>query len=537
MQRLVSCAADSRGSLHHNIRRREALSLLSFGGAAALWTPNTAALADTSGAEEFSVNLDQRVHEFTLANGLHFIVLERHQAPIVSFQTYADVGAYDEVDGQTGVAHLLEHLAFKGTERIGTRDYRQEAALLDALDEVFYSMRDAQLGGQTARVSQLDGQFRKLQDAAGQLSVPNAFGSNLQRAGAVGLNATTSHDATKYFTSLPANMLELWFALEAERFQAPVFRELYSEKRVVAEERRLRIDNAPMGKFQEEFAAAALANNYRRPIIGYAADVEALGRREVQSFFEAHYGPRNLTIAIVGDVRVAEVERLAAKYFGGWRSASSPVASPEAPAQAKPRESSFHLEQAAKAGPVVLQAYYRPNLKDRDAIVLDIISDLLSGSRTSRLVTQLVQTGRAFSTSAVSSYPAEKHPCTLMLYGIPAPGTTLEDMDRLLREGARNVADAGPSPNEMKRIKKAAKLTLINSIQSNASMASLLTTYHALTGSWRNVLVDMALVESLTPDDIRATAGRVFREDNCFTGYVLPAVRSFKLPVPDMLVS
>eukprot|EP00884_Botryococcus_braunii_P004739 jgi/Botrbrau1/14266/Bobra.113_2s0012.1 len=249
----------------HPITRRGCLTLTAGLLTAPILPPPVLGSEEASGLDAFYNNLQRRVSEFTLENGLHFIVLERHVAPIVSCHIYADVGAYDEPDGQTGIAHLLEHMAFKGSTTIGTKNYKQEAVLLEQLDEAFYTLREAQQAGQAQQAAKLLEAFRMLQARADEVVVPNEFGSLLQTAGAVGLNATTSHDATKYYMSLPSNKLELWFALEAERFQAPVFRQLYMEKQVVAEERRMRIDNSPLGKFQEQFQGAALSNNYRRP--------------------------------------------------------------------------------------------------------------------------------------------------------------------------------------------------------------------------------------------------------------------------------
>lgn len=203
---------------------------------------------------------------------------------MVSCYSYVDAGAYEEEDGITGVAHLLEHMAFKGTDRIGTSDHTREAPLLQALDETFYALRDARRAGRAADVERLSGLMAQLQAQADPLSEPNAFGLLLEQNGAVGLNAQTSQDSTVFYVSLPRNKLPLWFALESDRFQQPVFRGLYREKEVVLEERKLRVDNPPLGKFQETFALKAFASNYRRPVIGFERDIQDLGTREVAEF-------------------------------------------------------------------------------------------------------------------------------------------------------------------------------------------------------------------------------------------------------------
>ncbi|KAK3243945.1 mitochondrial thiamine pyrophosphate transporter [Cymbomonas tetramitiformis] len=211
------------------------------------------AVESAGGLERAMAQLTDRVSEFTLPNGLHFIVLKRDVAPIVSCHTYADVGAADEPDGATGLAHLLEHMAFKGTQQIGAVDYSKEVAFLNAEDEEFYAAREALALGNMRAADGHFAQLSKIQAEAAELQVPNAFGALYRRQGGVGLNASTNQDATNYYISLPSNKLELWMAMESERWRAPVFRQLYSEK----EERKLVVDNAPLGRFSVRFSAAS----------------------------------------------------------------------------------------------------------------------------------------------------------------------------------------------------------------------------------------------------------------------------------------
>lgn len=325
--------------------------------------------ADAATSDGLSRMLEERAHEFVLPNGLRFLCYERRSAPVVSFFTYADVGAYDEPDGWTGIAHLLEHMAFKGTPRVGTTDYRREMALLDAMDSVFYDLIDTKAATKRAM---LESKLQRLQDQASGLQIPNEYGRILSREGAVGLNAATTHDSTTYMCSLPSNKLELWFALESERFRYPVFRELYSEKKVVFEERRLRVDNSPLGPFQEAFSEASLTNNYRRPVIGYAEDLKRIGRRELASFFESNYGPWNITIVLVGDVNPDRVHALADQYFGDWKMEESNLRrkileqghslktnnSLNEPLPKPANGSRMQLQAQSSAGPAVFRAWY-----------------------------------------------------------------------------------------------------------------------------------------------------------------------------------
>jgi len=540
--------------------RRSALQLTSVGALHALASRSifsadsafaAAAATGATSPTTLAKQLKARVQEFTLSNGMRFIVSERKSVPVVSFHTYADIGAYDEADGVTGVAHLLEHLAFKGTPRIGTTDFKKEAPLLDAMDDVFYeSLEVGEDNKKTAAT--LNAQLESLLEEAGKIAVPNAYGAMLSREGAVGLNAATTHDSTKYYCSLPANKLELWFALEAERFQAPVFRELYSERKVVFEERRMRVDNAALGPFQEEFAQRSLTNNYKRPVIGYETDLLKLGRREVASFFAEHYGPRSLTVAIVGDVKVGKVRQLAEKYFGGWRSAATPGAfcseggRGDGEGEALPipplldfSESSFSSptrnstppigsgsnsrELLAKsiAGPAVLRAFYRPCIRDTLATSnLDLINDTLTGSRSARLYRNLVEEGKALTVSSYASFPAEKHPGQFIMYGIPAPGVSPEELDLLMQAEVASLVERGPTETEVRRYAKAAKMGILETLQSNSALASTLASYQVLLGGWEEICNDLERVESLSPTTAAASARKYLRGDNSFVGYI-----------------
>eukprot|EP00879_Flechtneria_rotunda_P014417 GHRR01015065.1.p1 GENE.GHRR01015065.1~~GHRR01015065.1.p1 ORF type:complete len:529 (+),score=170.50 GHRR01015065.1:192-1778(+) len=322
------CSCNSSQHEKYAVSRRQ-LGLL-VGSATLLSSGNFWAEAAEAPA---ALGFESRVCEFTLSNGLHFIVLERHNAPVVACHTHARVGAYVEEEGGTGLAHLLEHMAFKGTARIGSRDWSREQAMLQAQDEVFYELREmkqtAAASGSSSSISakmqQLQDKFTQLKAESDELVVPNAFGSMLQQAGAVGLNAVTSHDDTRYYNLLPSNKLELWFALESERFQAPVFRQLYTEKEVIAEERRARWENSPIGRFTASYLLQALDNPYRCPVIGFADDFERFGSHEVREFFDRYYHPANLTITIVGDVDPAQAQQLAQQYFGTWAPAPQAV--------------------------------------------------------------------------------------------------------------------------------------------------------------------------------------------------------------------
>lgn len=425
--------------------------------------------------EDVRQRLENSVTEFSLDNGMKFIVRTRRNAPVVSFHTYADVGAYDEEDGATGIAHLLEHLAFKGSPNVGSIRWKEESVLLDHMDDLFeeyLQMRDGERSvSRTSMVYQkkLLEELERLQQRASALSVPNAYGAMLQREGATGLNAATSHDSTQYYCSMPSNKMELWFALESERFQVPAFRDVYSEKKVVLEERRLRVDSSPLGAFQEAYAAASMSNNYRRPVIGYESDIDRIGRRDVSKFFKAKYGPESLTVVIVGDADPSKVRQYAEKYFGWWRrnitrtlqcngvgigtqnEGYDPLSIPENVSSNRTRQ----LDSVSRAGPLLLRSWYRPCIRDRSAsLALDAIDDCLNGGRSSRLQEKLVKGSVALSVSTYSTFPGEKHSTQMLAYAIPSPGVSLSKVDGAIQAEVAKLVDYGPTEKELERYKK-----------------------------------------------------------------------------------
>lgn len=463
----------------------------------------------------------QRVTEFRLANGIKFIVLEQHRAPVVSFLTYADVGGADEPDGKTGVAHFLEHLAFKGTTRIGSKNYQAEKPLLDRLDRLDAQIRAAKAAGKQAELAQLQAEFQKVEAEAASYVKQNELGQIVEQAGGVGLNANTSTDATRYFYSFPANKLELWMSLESERFLEPVFREFYKEKQVILEERRLRTDNSPIGQMMEAFSDVAFkVHPYRRPVIGYDEDIRNLTREDVQQFFDTHYVPSKLTMAVVGDVKSAEVKRLAEIYFGRYQAkpASADQIPPE-PKQTETREVTLRLPSQ----PWYLEGYHRPAMNHPDHVVYELIGSILSNGRTSRLYKSLVVEKQvALGAQGFSGYPGDKYPNLMLFYALTAPGHTVDEVATALRAEIDRLKTEPVSPQELQRVKTQARAGLLRSLNSNSGMAELLLEYEVKTGSWKNLFQQLDAIANISPADIQRVANATFQPSNRTIGRLLP---------------
>ncbi|MDF5707009.1 MAG: pitrilysin family protein [Nostoc sp. S4] len=459
--------------------------------------------------------------EFRLENNLKFIVLERHQAPVVSFLTYADVGGVDEPDGKTGVAHFLEHLAFKGTTRIGTEDYKAEKPLLERLEQLDTQIRAAKADGRKDEVVRLEAEFKQVESQAGKLVKQNELGRIVEQAGGVGLNANTSTEATRYFYSFPANKLELWMSLESERFLDPVIRrEFYKEKDVILEERRMRVDNSPIGLMLEKFTDAAYkVHPYRRPVIGYDKDIRNLTPEDVQKFFDAYYVPSNLAIAIVGDVNPAQVKQLAQIYFGRYRAkAKATEQIPVEPRQQQTREVSLELP----AQPLYLEGYHRPSVTHPDNVVYEIIGSLLSDGRTSRLYKSLVEKQRlALNAQGFSGFPGDKYSNLMLFYALTAPGHTLDELAVALRQEIDKLKTEPVAAVELERVKTQARADLLRTLTSNTGMAQQLLEFEVKTGSWRNLFKQLDEIAAVTPADIQRVAKATFTPQNRTIGKLL----------------
>lgn len=493
-----------------------------------LWSLGFAPLwADTSPAFSVTPYLEKvmnQVSTFRLSNGLQLIILENHEAPVVSFVTYANVGGVDEEAGKTGIAHFLEHLAFKGTSTIGTTDYAKEAPLLKDIDGVFAQLKQARQRGDEAAIAQLSQRLRDLDDQAKQYVKQNEFGQIVEAAGGVGLNAATASDFTRYFYSFPANKVELWMALESSRFLDPVFREFDKEREVILEERRMRTDNSPIGLLVEKFLQTAFAvHPYGRPVIGYPQDLENLERDDVKAFFQKHYGAKNLTLAIAGDVDPQEVRRLAQVYFGRLPAGKANQSRlPQEPPQTAVRE----VTVTYPSQPWYLEGYHRPALTDRDHPVYELIASLLSDGRTSRLYRALVEGERlALSMDGLNGFPGDRYPNMILFYGLTAPGHSVEALAAGLDRQIQRLIAEPVSEAELNRVKTQARAGLLRSLDSNMGMANLLAEYQAKTGDWRNGFRELEALEKVTAADVQRVARATFRPENRIVGKLLPGDR------------
>jgi predicted Zn-dependent peptidase len=465
---------------------------------------------------------EQRMTEFTLDNGLGFLVLERHEAPVVSFHTYADVGSVNEVLGITGLAHLFEHMAFKGTKTIGTNDYEAEAKVLAEMDKIYDAIKAEQRRGPQAdksKLEELQKQFRQAQHEAQKYMVHDEYEEVYKHAGSAGFNAYTSFDATQYIVSLPSNKVELWMLMESDRFCNPVIREFYKERDVVMEERRLGIESQPQGRLIEEFLAVAYkAHPYGIHVIGHMSDIQTVTRQEAEAFFKKYYGPANLTIAIVGDVNPQRIRALARKYFGRIPAAPKPepVETVEPPQLGERRVT---LEDPAQ--PFVVIGYHKPGINHPDDAVFDAITDIIAIGRTSRLYRSLVKEKKiAIVASAFQGLPGNKYPGLFLFYALPARGHTYQECEQAIYEEIEKLRAELVTSEELAKAKTRARASLIRQLDSNSGLAAQITFYEVVTGDWRNLFTQLDQIGEVTAEDIQRVAKEYFEKKNRTVGVI-----------------
>jgi len=453
-------------------------------------------------------DFEKRVTEFTLGNGLHFIIFERHEAPVVSFHSYVNAGSVDDPSGETGIAHMFEHMAFKGTETIGTKNYALERQAMDEVEHV-YDRYDAERnkGAQAdpKKLADLQAELKAAMDKANSFVIPNAYPQLIEENGGVGLNAGTGEDSTNYFYNFPRNRLELWFLLESQRFYDPVFREFYKERDVVREERRMRVESSPQGMLVESLLATAFAAHpYRNMPGGWASDIENFRLPEAIEFYKKYYVPANITIGIAGDVDPKECRRLADKYFSILP--SGPL--PDGPRTVEPvQKGEKRIKVESPAQPFMAIGYKRPDQNDKDDPVFDVLSEILSGERTGLFYTELVRDKKiALAAEAAATFPGGKYPNLFILFLVPNMGHSVEENEQAAYQIVERLKTQKVTDATLNRIKTKVRASLIRRLDSNSGMAEQLTYYHVNYGDWRKMFTSIDDIAKVTADDVQRVA-------------------------------
>ena len=463
------------------------------------------------------------VIEHELDNGLTLLLVPRPGDPNVAAGWLAKVGSVYERPGITGVAHLFEHMMFKGTQTIGTRDIEQDLQIIEQLDALRAEIQDAeveldrryQLGEiddpddpaeRSPRHQELLAEFEALLARQSDLLIPEDFSRIYTAEGASGMNAGTSYDFTIYFVNVPANKLELWFWMESDRLANPVFREFYAERSVVHEERRLRTDSTPIGKFQEQFEAMFWQSSpYGWPVIGWPSDLEGITRDEALGFFDTYYAPNNLALALVGDFDHDEAIALTEQYFGRLeRSARAPL---QPRTREMPQLAEKRMVAYADTNPQVVIRYHSVRDGHVDEPALVVLGQLLSG-RTGRLYRSLVEE-QEVATSASGGQAGFQFEGMFELRGTARQGRTPEEVEQAIYAELETLKSEPVAERELQKVKNQNAADTFRGLRSNFGLMMQLLIREGNRG-WEHINTDPALYEAVTADDVMRVANTYF---------------------------
>ena len=500
-----------------------AVSLAALAGPAVSATPARRAPARIAAPRTGLETLERQVRQFTLPNGLTFIVVERHQAPVFSFQTVIDAGSANDQIGTTGLAHMMEHMAFKGTPWVGTTDAAREGVALAAEEKAWSALLDERRKGaraDTTALKRLGEAFEAAQAASRQYVVSNDFSKWIEQAGGQNSNAFTADDITAYFYSMPSNRLELWALLEGSRMTHPVFREFYTERDVVYEERRMRYESSPFGRLLLEFNNAAFAAHpYGLGGIGFPSDLKSFSRTEGEAFFHSHYVAKNMVISVVGDVTVADMQRYAQEYFGDLSSAPKPppidTVEPEQHAERR-----VILEDPGQ--PLLIMGWHVPAASDPSYASYEALADLLAGGDYSRLIKTLVKEKKvAVRVDAGPGFPGEKYPNLFTLFVTPAAGQDAATVERATYAALEDVRAHPFTVEEVEGYKVRVRAQKIDAVERNENLASELAQAQTLYGDWREFFREQERVQKLTPADLMSAMTTAFIRSNRTVGMLV----------------
>lgn len=457
---------------------------------------------------------EKRVTEFTLPNGMRWIVLERHEAPTVAFNAFVNAGAVDDPAGQSSMAHMFEHMIGKGTTTVGTTNWPAERKALQHVEDAYDRFEDEQRKGARAdkeKLKQLEAQLKDAIESANSYVEPNEFTRVIDEQGGVGFNAGTAQDYTTYFYSLPANKTELWFLLTSEWFRRPVFREFYKERDVVREERRMRVESSTQGKLMELLMATSFMAHPYRNMIGWASEIEGLRAKQADAFYQKYYAPGNLTMAVVGDVKPAEIKRMAEKYFATIPARALP---PPVSAVEPQQEGEKRAVLETESQPFLLIGYKRPNQNHPDDPVFDVIAAILSSGRTGLLYKELVRDKRiALAAQAAATFPSAKYDNLFVLFDVPQAGHTVEENEKALYAILEWLKTEKVDDVTLQRVKTKVRAGLIRQLDSNTGLASQLPFYSVMYGDWRVMFTGLEDIEKVTAEDVQRVIKKYFTDE------------------------
>ena len=478
------------------------------------------------------ISLDVREH--TLKNGMKVLILSRKNSSTFSAYLRFKTGSVHEQAGKTGLSHMLEHMMFKGTRSIGTLDAEAEEPILEKLDQLHRKISELRElerspflppalspveGKDPSRLPALQKEIAEATAAQQQFIVPNEFWEIYRRQGAVGLNASTSRDGTQYFVSFPSNRLELWALLESDRITHPIFREFYTEREVVKEERRQRYEANPEGALSEALIAMAFtAHPYRNPIIGWPSDLDRLFRPDALRHFRTFYAPNNAVVVLVGDLDPERTLRIIEEQFGSI----PPQPLPEVQVtQEPPQRGERRVSVRFDAQPRVMIGYHVPTTGHPDNYALQVATAIMGTGRTSRFYRGLIDGKRLAASIDVSVSPL-RDPGLLTISATPRAPHTPDELESAIGVEIERLKAGGVTDRELEQVRNQLEADLVRSLRSNASLAAELGNAQAMAGDWRYILESRKRLKAVTAEDVQRVVKSYLTTDNRTVATLLP---------------
>ncbi len=467
------------------------------------------------------------VIETNLSNGMKVLLVERHDEPSVAGAWVAHVGSANECPGITGIAHLFEHMMFKGTTTIGTTDVKQDLEILADQEKVRNAMRaeEAKMRSQirsgkidellkpenwTPHYRELQKEFQSLVEAERKVLVKNEFDNIYTANGASGMNAFTMQDMTAYFCNVPANKIELWMWMESGRLLHPVFREFYSERDVVFEERRMRLESTPMGVPMETFNAMFWeALPYSWDTLGWPSDVSTISMPQADAFYATFYAPQNLTLILVGDFDAKQIVPLAEKYFSRIpRGKNNP---PDLVTLEPKQTVEKRMNAEVAANPQVEIFYHTVPFGHKDSYALEILAQILS-TQTGRLYKGLV-VGSGVANDVGAEQNSMKWAGFFDISGEAATGHAPDEVEKSIYAEIEKLQRDEVPAQELQKVKNNFAAAQYRKLNSDMSILHSLIWVEG-EGDWREINNADAKLQAVTTGDVKRVAAKYLTKEN-----------------------
>ncbi len=434
--------------------------------------------------QDYAMYLKKQVFEKKLDNGITVLLLNRGYSPTLAFNISFRVGSVDETYRTAGAAHMLEHMLFKGTAKLGTKNYKKEENILKQIAAVGETIDQLELKNpKNILLPKLRKELKDLQKKQASLVISSPYDRIYTANGSRGFNASTSRDRTGYYIQLPSSKLQLWAKIESDRLKQPVMREYYLERNNVIQEQLMRYESRGSGMLFTQFIAHAfMAHPYRHPTIGWRSNIPYLSLSDIKHFFQKYYIPSRTTITIVGKQDVNKTFAVIKKYFSSLPSQPEP---PEINIREPKQKGERRFIVRFKSKPQMIIGWHKPTFPSIHDYSFDVISDLLTSGKSSRLYKKLVLEKKLVSSvSSWNGAPGARYDNLFVIFVSPLKRNYYATIEKIIYEEIKKISHT-VTGRELQKVRNSMESHLIFRLASNSGMASLLSYYQTVFKDWK----------------------------------------------------